>query len=362
MTSIKTRSKTNKEENGNDLLFKKPRLVAQSVETNRPDQHNHTNASEFVDEPDALSAKIIKVAELMRSSKHTVVYSGAGLSRSSGIPDYATRAKSTISTKPKLKDPLDALPTIAHDALASIYRAGLIHEFVNQNHDALFEKAGVPVICSNLLHGDWFDVSNPVVQYNENLREDLYDRFRATEKRATLVLVIGTSLSGMTSDDLAITSMTKRGKHGVIVNLQATWLDAKASVRVWAKTDDFFPMLAEELGILVTQIRPVLENPMETRFHLRWYDATTGARQSKEEDNEGLVLDLSPGAMIKVVYPGASNFGRVMKCAKNRDGMGNFIVKEQDSIGRFSLPNRLGLWFIQAALQGELAHFPCVNV
>ena len=65
------------------------------------------------------------------------------------------------------------------------------------------------------VHGSWFDPSNPVVRYSGTLRDDLYLRMqvpdclyisfenehtKASAKKADLVLVIGTSLSGLASD------------------------------------------------------------------------------------------------------------------------------------------------------------------
>ena len=70
------------------------------------------------------------------------------------------------------------------------------------------------------IHGSWFDPSNPVVRYSGTLRDDLYlsmqvlllitdqklnpncksKHMKACAKKADLVLVIGTSLSGLASD------------------------------------------------------------------------------------------------------------------------------------------------------------------
>lgn len=53
-------------------------------------------ANEYLDEKDVLEQKMEIVANLIRSSKFCCAYTGAGLSSSSGIPDYATKAKDTI--------------------------------------------------------------------------------------------------------------------------------------------------------------------------------------------------------------------------------------------------------------------------
>eukprot|EP01105_Mastigella_eilhardi_P000774 TRINITY_DN10921_c0_g2_i1.p1 TRINITY_DN10921_c0_g2~~TRINITY_DN10921_c0_g2_i1.p1 ORF type:complete len:115 (+),score=35.23 TRINITY_DN10921_c0_g2_i1:41-346(+) len=77
-----------------------PRLVAESGECNRADQGNRTLANEYMDLPDVLEKKVDAVVALLRQSKHTVAYTGAGLSKASGIPDYATKAKDTVVKAP----------------------------------------------------------------------------------------------------------------------------------------------------------------------------------------------------------------------------------------------------------------------
>eukprot|EP01052_Picozoa_sp_SAG31_P034297 SAG31_NODE_3989_length_3681_cov_6.728042_3_plen_117_part_00 len=82
-------------------------------------------ASEFEDTEPALEAKCRKLAELLRLSRKTVVYSGAGLSVAAGIGQAARgAAKGGKST--------NATPTYAHYALGAMYRAGLLHGWVQQ--------------------------------------------------------------------------------------------------------------------------------------------------------------------------------------------------------------------------------------
>jgi NAD-dependent SIR2 family protein deacetylase len=80
---------------------------------------------------------------------------------------------------------------------------------VAQNHDSLEKKAGFPEWKSNSIHGDWFDVSNPVVQFSGSLRTDLFNDMLRWERRADLCLCLGTSLSGMNADRMASTPAEK---------------------------------------------------------------------------------------------------------------------------------------------------------
>jgi formylmethanofuran dehydrogenase subunit B len=137
-----------------------PRLVAQSDQIIRSDQNNTIKANEYVDEPDVLEAKMKKIAELMQKSKFTTVYSGAGLSRASGIPDYATKAKDSIVNTPKISNSLEALPTYAHHVLTAIQQKGKIHHWLNQNHDGLPQKGGYPQEKINDIHGNCYIIHN----------------------------------------------------------------------------------------------------------------------------------------------------------------------------------------------------------
>lgn len=63
---------------------------------------------------------------------------------------------------------------------------------------------GYPQDGLNEIHGAWYDPSNPVVQMSGNLRGDLFEWLREWEERADLVLVLGTSLSGMNADRMVL--------------------------------------------------------------------------------------------------------------------------------------------------------------
>lgn len=70
----------------------------------------------------------------------------------------------------------DAAPTPTHLALAGLRARGLVHTWIQQNHDGLPQKAGWPQEDLIEIHGSWYDPSNPVVCYDGSLRSDLYDK------------------------------------------------------------------------------------------------------------------------------------------------------------------------------------------
>jgi NAD-dependent histone deacetylase SIR2 len=236
-----------------------PRVVAKSEEDARPG-YSSKSATEYLDEPDVLEAKMTIVAQLIKKSKKFSVYSGAGMSTSSGIGDYATKAKSSIVAVPfgGTINRLKAQPTYSHHMLASLEKKGYLQHWVQQNHDGLAQKAGYPKEKLNEIHGSWFDKKNPVVLMDDSVRSDLFDWLCEWEQETDLCMVLGSSLCGMNADRIAITVAKKALENSeqaqglVIVNLQQTQHDDKCQIRVFAKIDDAMEVLARKLKMKVS--------------------------------------------------------------------------------------------------------------
>lgn len=344
-----------------------PELVVKSREATRADQGNMQRAHEYVDRAEVMKAKVGAVADLIRRSRHCVAYCGAGLSKSAGIADYATNPGNTIAGGgPTLGNPFEAKPTAAHRVLAAMVAAGQVKECVQQNHDGLPQKAGIPQEKVNEIHGAWFDPSNPVVQFNGHLRGDLFEWMERTEKAADLCLCLGTSLSGMNADRVAEKPAAlfwgaRRGLGTVIVNLQRTRLDGRSTIRIWGKLDEVFSMLARELGIPAEAVagppRRIDVGP------------AAGAAAGEGEDvfdvpygADGVLdgsvrtrLNLREESEVRIAPSGAVNFGkrgRVM--GKTPDG--DFLI------GFTKLrPSVLGRWMVAAAVRGAIPVLPVVN-
>merc|ERR1711971_575545 len=136
-----------------------------------------------------------------------------------------------------------------------------IWRFIQQNHDGLPQKAGMPQRLVNEIHGGIFDPSNPCVPMTGKLREDLFKDLLHCERTADLMLTLGSSLSGMNSDRLVKTCAERaqraksRGEDclgSVIVSLQTTPHDAQASVRIYATIDGTMELLTELLELEVS--------------------------------------------------------------------------------------------------------------
>ena len=112
-----------------------------------------------------LREKIKDLASLLREAGYAGVFTGAGISTESGIPDFrgpqgiwkkmrpielseflqnpeARREywRRKIASYPQMRD---AEPNEGHRALADLYKAGFIKTFITQNIDGLHQKAGI---------------------------------------------------------------------------------------------------------------------------------------------------------------------------------------------------------------------------
>jgi len=356
-----------------------PMLHWESAQKPRDDHEapDWLTASEFVDATSTMEKKVSLLAELLRVSKRTVVYTGAGISRAAGIGQAArgeggTRNKTTT-----------AQPTFTHHALTALFQEGLIHGWVQQNHDGLPQKAGFPQECINEVHGSWYDPSNPVVLYSGNLKTHECSWMERDARHADLALVLGTSLGGLNADQVA-TKPADRSLKGkslgmVLINLQQTQHDGEASLRIFGKTNDALRALLTTLHIAPPRLPAVSEvlvkEPKERRVRVP-YDAN-----GKRSDTIQTWLDLRPGAAIRLnpnhniqgakqpiyMHIGARRPHRYKgERRPNRPGVG-VVVRWNDRTVGIDLKIEgvhmlLAQWWLEAAKRGGPESLPIVNV
>jgi NAD-dependent deacetylase len=121
--------------------------------------------------------EIERLAQLIIQSKKAIVFTGAGISTESGIPDFRSpggiwsrydpedftiqrflsspAARKTI-WKMSIEGGLltEAEPNLAHHAIAELHRLGKLDCVITQNIDSLHQKAGVPEDRVFELHGN----------------------------------------------------------------------------------------------------------------------------------------------------------------------------------------------------------------
>src|SRR4030042_6161847 len=118
---------------------------------------------------------IEKVAELIRSSRYAIAFTGAGISVDSGIPSFRGEEgvwnshhpiyleidffhKKPLQSWIKIKEIfydnlINALPNIAHEVLAKMEKRSFIESVITQNIDHLHQKAGSKIVLE--LHGNY---------------------------------------------------------------------------------------------------------------------------------------------------------------------------------------------------------------
>ena len=266
-----------------------PRKISHNENEARPG-YSSRQAHEYEDVPEVLSQKVSLLAKLLQKSSNCLIYTGAGISTSSGINDYASQRGSAALTgdeRPRLRSPYEAQPTIAHHGVVSMYKSNLVHYWVQQNHDGLPQKAGLPQHAINEIHGAWYDPSNPVVAMSGQLRTDLFQDLLMWEQKTDLTLSMGTTMCGMNSDRV-FTTVANKGLQewdrkqsnrknktqnndqedvsfigGVIINLQQTQYDSISCLRIFCKLDKLMEMLLSELGL-----PPLLQISQYTPYNL----------------------------------------------------------------------------------------------
>jgi len=123
-----------------------------------PRSLNEEEIQEFFDSPEELEEKIKTLANFVRESSYFVVYTGAGISTSAGIPDFrgpqgiwTLAAKNLPRTAPTVDKPV---PTPTHMSLVSLIQHGYLKYLISTNCDGFHLKSGVPPSKMCELHGN----------------------------------------------------------------------------------------------------------------------------------------------------------------------------------------------------------------
>ena len=123
-----------------------------------------------------MSEEIQQLAELIENAKRVVVFTGAGISTESGIPDFRSPTGIWSQTTPIYfdeyvasadarteawrrkfeidKDMIGAEPNRGHRAVAKLVRTGKVSAVITQNIDGLHQESGVPDENMIELHGN----------------------------------------------------------------------------------------------------------------------------------------------------------------------------------------------------------------
>lgn len=335
-------------------------------------------AHEYNDDPRTLKSKIALFADLLRNSENALVYTGAGISTSAGINDYASKSKHSQIQKdrPEVKNRFAALPTLGHRGLTELFRNDLIKHWIQQNHDGLPQKAGFPQHHINEIHGSWYNaITNHVVPMSGTLRSDLCQWHSEWEDKTDLTIAMGTSLCGMNADSCVEVPSEKYNELGqgfgsIIVGLQRTQLDDICSLRIYAKIDTVIALLARELNIAVPSYMPYVPDiPEEAIVGPEQYKIPYDIMGKRTDDPEKMIVwDLRLDQRMRVVSGTGKGFkGKMMRPQDNgADTHYNFCCKrisqKKGKNGKGFRTYQMGTWWVETAVKGLWHEIPMVNL
>jgi len=350
--------------------FPEPRVVWKSTKKPRQNSPDWLTATEYADTPEVFAAKVTLLREMLMASHRTLAYTGAGLSVAAGIGMAAEGSSGGAGTGMGVATAGE--PTVSHCVMAELNRQNMLHGWVQQNHDGLPQKAGYRQEDINEVHGSWFDPSNPVVKYSGSLRRDLFDDLENQADTADLVIVLGTSLTGLNADQ-CVWKTAQRSTEGaalgsVIISPQRTAQDGKAALRIFAKADDVMVALAKEFGFgprAFGKGRGIKRSadlfPKQSRV-LVPYD-----RNGVRSDTVKTYWDLTLGAQVRI-----SEHNNIDGAKQENDKhitsstVGKVTMRDEKCcsivLAFGSTTKKLGLWWLETAKRGGLQYLPVVNI
>ncbi|NHJ00797.1 MAG: hypothetical protein EAX86_01590 [Candidatus Heimdallarchaeota archaeon] len=246
-----------------------------------------------------LNLEIQKIAKILNSSSYLVIFTGAGISTESGLPDYRgpegvwTLREKGLKPKP-LKQPMELIePNTAHFAIVDLYKMGILKYLISQNVDNLHLKSGIPQELLAELHGNfelmkcmdcderlqkgeigWDDqehgkgyrtekikgnqpkcpycsgrIISSVVNFNDPMPEREMELARSHAIRSDVILAIGSTLSVFPAAEIPVIAQ-RSGALFIIVNSGPTDLDMLADIRIEAKAGEFLTSVVDHISQL----------------------------------------------------------------------------------------------------------------
>ena len=236
-----------------------------------------------------LSQRISTLARRMFESKHLVVFTGAGISTESGLPDF--RGPDGIWTREakglpsKTRDFSSAEPNAGHIAIVELQRLGKLDFLISQNVDNLHLKSGIRPDLLAELHGnvtklrcsrceflmDNFDdqiacplcggkLVSSVVNFGQPLPQKELANSYLHSQNCGLFLAVGSSLVVYPAADMPKVAL-ESGARLVVINQGETPFDRLAHLRFWEAIGEVLPPAVcqlKELMKITDRIKSIL--------------------------------------------------------------------------------------------------------
>ena len=222
--------------------------------------------------------RIRLLAQWMCEAEHLVVFTGAGISTESGLPDF--RGPDGIWTRqerglpPKPRDFSSVEPNAGHMAIVELQKLDKLSFLISQNVDNLHLRSGIQPNLLAELHGNvtklrctrcktQVDKStglgrcscsgrlvSSVVNFGQPLpQKELADSYRHSQN-CDLFVVAGSSLVVMPAADMPRVAL-ESGARLVIINKGETPFDRVAHLRFEEKTGEVLPQAVAQLKQLM---------------------------------------------------------------------------------------------------------------
>jgi NAD-dependent deacetylase len=223
-----------------------------------------------------LDRRIETLVRWMAEAERLVVFTGAGISTDSGLPDFRgpdgvwTRQEKGLPPKDPKLDWTKTSPNEAHYAIVELQKLGKLDFLVSQNIDDLHRSSGIRPELLAELHGNLARVrcvdceqtyprsdalercpcggalKSSVVGFGDSLpTRDLADSFEHA-RRCDLLIVIGSSLVVTPAATVPAVAV-EAGARLVIINRGETPLDGAADLRFEEAIGEVFPPAVRKL-------------------------------------------------------------------------------------------------------------------
>ena len=245
--------------------------------------------------------KIIQLAEKIARVEKNIVFTGAGISTESGIPDYRSKGGIWDRFKPiyfeefmssesaraeywrrkcELYEQLnDAAPNAAHSALADLYHKGLLDLVITQNIDGLLPDCDTRAISRKTLYRSYIRVrcmscdgivsldetldrikngepapkctcggylKPDTISFGQSLREQDLTRAMTASQNCDVFLAIGSTLIVYPASMMPDVAR-KQGAFLSIINLSETPYDSVCQLLIKGKAGEVLPEVVRQI-------------------------------------------------------------------------------------------------------------------
>lgn len=227
-----------------------------------------------------LDSRIETLTRWMLEAEKLVVFTGAGISTESGLPDFRgpdgvwTRQEKGLPPRPMDLDWAAVEPNEAHKAIVELQRMGKLDFLISQNVDNLHLKSGIRPELLAELHGNIAllrcslcektypksgkvgrcdcrgTLSSSVVNFGDSLPiKDLTESYEHSEN-CDLFMVVGSSLVVTPAADMPKIAL-EAGAQLVIINQGETPFDHVAHLRFRERAGEILPEAVEKLKEMI---------------------------------------------------------------------------------------------------------------